>query len=75
MKVRITKRDGYGDRWGVMHACGEVVDFPEGTALSIIEHNIAVPVREEETKRPTARPERTVRKPAERTVRHGPKSS
>jgi hypothetical protein len=46
MKVRIIQRPGYGDRNGVFHKHGDVVDFPDVLAIKLIRHQIAVPAPE-----------------------------
>ena len=42
MKVKIIKRDGYGDRNGILHKCDAIVDFPDALAQKLIVHRIAV---------------------------------
>lgn len=60
MKVRIIKRDGYGDRYGRMHKFGDVVEFSDQIAVKLLTNRIAEPVRDKEK-------ERAVKKPRERT--------
>lgn len=60
MKVRIVNRGGYGDRYGVRHAEGAVVEFPDVLALKLINNRIAVPFRD-------VSKERTVKGPREKT--------
>ena len=41
MKVRIIQKRGYGDRFGVFHDFGAVVDYPEDLALKLVNYRIA----------------------------------
>jgi hypothetical protein len=60
MKVRIIKRGGYGDRYGIEHPEGSIVDFPDHLAVKLINHRIAEPVRDKPK-------ERAVKGPREKT--------
>lgn len=51
MNVTIVKKGGYGDRFGLLHEEGAVVDFPDALAAKLIIHRIAVKVDEPERKR------------------------
>ncbi len=42
MKVKITAKQGYTDRWGNAHGLNEVVEFPAWLARKLIYHRIAV---------------------------------
>ena len=44
MKVRIIQKRGYGDRNGVFHEFGDVVDFPDDLALKLVGYKIAIPL-------------------------------
>ena len=69
MRVKITQRQGYGDREGVMHPCGEEMDVSDDLAIKLISNHLAVPVRE-------VKVEKTVVEPPEKTaaVRKPPKA-
>lgn len=60
MNVRIVKKGGYGDRNGVMHDEGAIVDFPDALAIKLIKHGFVAPARQ------TAK-ERAVKVPKEKT--------
>jgi hypothetical protein len=51
VKVRIIQKRGYGDRYGVFHEFGEVVDFPEDLAQKLINYRIAAPLDEKPQKK------------------------
>jgi hypothetical protein len=42
VRVRIILRDGYGDRFGNFHKCGDVVDLPDIIAAKLLKRGMAV---------------------------------
>lgn len=47
MRVRITARNGYGDRYGRRHSLGTVVEYKDDLALKLIRLGVAVAVSEQ----------------------------
>jgi hypothetical protein len=70
MRIRITSRDGYGDRFGVMHKYDEEWDAPDAIAVKVLRMGIAVPVREAPVERAVkAAPEHTQKRESARQRR------
>jgi len=45
MKVKITSKGGYRDRFGEFHEFGTIADLPDPIALKLLHHGIAEAVR------------------------------
>lgn len=52
MRIRITHRAGYGDRFGVHHECGAEWDAPDAIAVKLLNRGLAEPVIETTTVAP-----------------------
>ena len=42
MRIRIILRDGYGDRFGNFHECGDIVELPDPIAVKLLKRGMAV---------------------------------
>ena len=42
MRLKITEPQGYGDRYGMFHPQGSVIDVPEAIAVKLLQHQMAV---------------------------------
>ncbi len=75
MKVRIRQRAGYGDRYGVFHEMGAVVDYPDHIALKLIKNGTAEAVRETPIERATIAAPETTEKGALTTKAFSPRKA
>jgi len=44
MKVKIIVPSGYGDRYGVFHQLGDILEIPDERAVKLMRHRIVAPV-------------------------------
>lgn len=72
MRIRITNKDGYGDRFGVMHEVGSEWDAPDAIAVKVLRLGIAAPVRESPVERAVKSPPETTQK-RESARKHRPR--
>ncbi len=47
MKVKIIVPSGYGDRYGVFHQLGDILEIPDERAFKLMRHRIVSPIAAE----------------------------
>ena len=56
MKIKITSKQGYGDRFGEFHEFNDVADLPDLIAVKLLAAGIATAVREMPVERAVVEP-------------------
>ena len=62
MKIKITARQGYSDRFGDWHEFGDIAELPDHVATKLLAAGIATAVRDKPVERAVVKPKETASK-------------